>query len=144
MAKRKPEVRMRTYGIYTKWDSSSKELPRFTDCTTRIRADIDVEFGFIVNVKGGKNQELAYCIDHPGILDADGVVRPPFTGVVYIKTNDWDFYLGDTIWEPVSDKLGKWRMTLELNGNVVADKTFELHEEAPDVFEGDDEDPHQD
>ncbi|MDA7915534.1 DUF3859 domain-containing protein, partial [bacterium] len=45
---------------------------------------------------------------------------------VYIKTNDWDFYLGDTVWEPMHDKLGNWRMTLELDGKVVADKTFEL------------------
>ena len=120
---------MRTYGIYTQWDSDSKELPRFSECTTRIRAEIDVEFGFVVNVKGAKNQELTYCIDHPGILDTDGVRRPPFTGTVFIKTNDWDFYLGDTIWEPIADKLGNWRMTLELGGKIIADKTFELHQE---------------
>ena len=118
---------MRTFGTYTRWDSSSKELPRFTECTTRIRAEVDVEFGFVVNVKGGKNQELHYCIDHPGIRDAAGAVRPPFDGTVYIKTNDWNFYLGDTIWEPISDKLGDWRMTLELDGNLIADKTFELY-----------------
>jgi hypothetical protein len=129
MAKRKPEITMRTYGVYTQWDSNSKELPRFRECTTHIRAEIDVEFGFIVNVKGAKNQELTYCIDHPGILDADGVTRAPFKGIVYVKTNDWDFYLGDTIWEPVSDKLGNWRMSLELDGKLVADKTFELHNE---------------
>ncbi|MGI9467443.1 MAG: DUF3859 domain-containing protein, partial [Rubripirellula sp.] len=55
-----------------------------------------------------------------------GKRRPPFDGMVYIKKNDWDFYLGDTIWEPINDKLGNWRMTLELDGKVVADKTFEL------------------
>jgi len=120
---------MRTYGVYARWDSKSKELPRFRACTTRIRAEIDVEFGFVVNVKGAKNRELTYCIDHPGILDADGTTRAPFKGIVYVKTNDWDFYLGDTIWEPVSDKLGNWRMTLELDGKIVADKTFELHNE---------------
>jgi hypothetical protein len=127
MVKQKPEIRMRTYGTYTKWDSNSKELPRFSQSTTRIRAELDVEFGFVVNVKRAKNEQLRYCIDHPGILDADGVKRPPFDGLVYVKTNDWDFYLGDTIWEPVADKLGNWRMTLELNGEIIADKTFELH-----------------
>lgn len=126
MAKRKPEISMRTYGIYTRWDSEAKELPRITDVTTRVGAKIDVEFGFVVNVKGAKNQELYYCIDHPGILDASGIVRPPFDGTVYVKTNDWNFYLGDTIWEPISDKLGDWRMTLEIDGKVVAEKTFEL------------------
>ena len=126
MAKRKPEVRMRTYGIYTKWESASRTLPKISEVTTKVDAVVDVEFGFIVNVTGGKNQELHYCIDHPGILDEEGKRRPPFDGTVYIKTNDWDFYLGDTIWEPVHDKLGNWRMTLELDGKVVADKTFEL------------------
>ena len=131
MAKRKPEIRMRTYGVYTQWDSNSKELPRIAEVTTRVPAEIDIEFGFVVNVKGAKNQELTYCIDHPGILDADGKRRAPFDGTVYIKTNDWDFYLGDTIWEPVKDKLGDWRMTLELGGQLVAEKTFELYEPGP-------------
>ena len=126
MAKRKPEIRMRTYGIYTHWESDSRALPKIAEVTTKVKAVVDVEFGFIVNVKGGKNQELFYCIDHPGILDDQGKRRPPFDGSVYIKTNDWNFYLGDTIWEPVQDKLGNWRMTLELDGNIVADKTFEL------------------
>ena len=118
---------MRTFGIYTQWDSDSKELPRFSESTTRVRAEIDVEFGFVVNIKGCKNQQLHYCIDHPGILDANGDRRPPFDGFVYVKTNDWDFYLGDTIWEPIGDKLGDWRMTLELEGKIVAEKTFELY-----------------
>lgn len=117
---------MRSFGIYSNWDSNSKLLPKIEEFTTRVRADIDVEFGFIINVKRAKNQELDYCIFHPGILDADGDVRPPFDGTVYVKTNDWDFYLGDTIWEPVADKLGDWRMTLTLDGQVIADKTFEL------------------
>ena len=90
-------------------------------------AEIDVEFGFVVNIKGAKNQLLGYCIDHPGILDDDGVRRPPFDGAVYVKQNDWNFYLGDTIWAPIEDKLGNWRMTLELGGKIIADKTFQLH-----------------
>ena len=130
MAKRKPEIRVRTHGIYTKWESASRTLPKISEVTTQIKAVVDVEFGLIVNVKGGKNLELFYCIDHPGILDDQGARRPPFDGSVYVKTNDWDFYLGDTIWEPVHDKLGNWRMTLEIDGNIVADKTFELIEPA--------------
>ena len=87
---------------------------------------IDVEFGMVVNIKGAKNQELSYCIDHPGILDADGNRRAPFDGTVFVKTNDWDFYLGDTIWDPINDKLGSWRMALELKNQVIAEKVFEL------------------
>ncbi|NND96863.1 MAG: DUF3859 domain-containing protein [Pirellulaceae bacterium] len=126
MAKRKPEIKMRSYGVYTQWNSDTKELPDLKDVATQVRAEIDIEFGFIVNIKNAKNQELTYCIDHPGILGADGRRREPFDGTVFVKTNDWDFYLGDTIWEPIDDKLGPWRMWLELDGKIVAEKTFEL------------------
>ena len=126
MAKRKPEIRLKSYGIYTKWDSDAKELPRIQEFTTRVEAIVDVEFGFVVNIKGAKNSELDFCIDHPGILDAEGNRRQPFDGTVFVRTNDWDFYLGDTIWEPIQDKLGKWKMTLELKGEIIAEKSFEL------------------
>ena len=129
MAKRKPEITLKSFGIHTKWNSDSKDLPRVSEFTTRVEAVIDVEFGFVVNIKGAKNQKLTYCIYHPDIPDADGIPRPPFDGTVYVKTNDWDFYLGDTIWEPVHDKLGDWRMTLELDGRIVAEKTFELYDQ---------------
>lgn len=127
MAKRKPEIRMLSYGIYQHWNAESKELPQVTEFTTEVPAEIGIEFGFIVNIKGAKNQELFYCIDHPGIRDEDGKRRAPFDGTVYVKTNDWDFYLGDTIWEPVEDKLGDWKLHLELGGRMVAEKTFELY-----------------
>ena len=126
MAKRKPEIRIKSYGIYSNWDAETKELPQIAEFTTRVRAQLDVEFGFVVNIKGAKNRPLEYCIYHPDIPDRAGVVRPPFDGTVYIKTNDWDFYLGDTIWAPVEDKLGDWRMTLVLDGKLIAEKTFEL------------------
>lgn len=126
MAKRKPDLRMRSYGIYTQWESDSKELPDLKEVTTDIPAHIDVEFGFIVNIKWAKNSELFFCIDHPGILDAQGRRRAAFDGSVFIKTNDWHFFLGDTIWEPIQDKLGPWHLTLELEGKRVAEKTFTL------------------
>ena len=126
MAKRKSEVRIKSYGIYSKWDSETKQLPKIAEFTTNVPAEIDVEFGIVVNIKGAKNQELDYCIDHPGILDAEGNRRAPFDGTVFVKTNDWDFYLGDTIWEPLADKLGQWRMTLQLRGNTIAVKAFEV------------------
>lgn len=126
MAKRKPEIRMKSYGIYTQWDSGAKDLPRIQEFTTEVEAVVDVEFGFIVNIKGAKNSELDFCIDHPGILDAEGNTRQPFDGTVFVKTNDWDFYLGDTIWPPIDDKIGIWEMTLELQGKVIAQKSFEL------------------
>ena len=132
MAKRKTEVRLRSCGIYTAWDAESKELPRFLAATQRIRAEVGVEFGLVVDIRGAKNKQLIYCIDHPGILDAEGKRRPPFDGSVYVRQNDWKFFLGDTIWEPLADKLGRWRLTLELDGKLVADETFELHLERDD------------
>ena len=126
MPKRKTKIKIRSYGIYREWDSKTRELPRIADFTLSVPAQIDIEFGFVVNICGAKNQEMYYCIDHPGIRDADGKRRQPFDGTVYVKDNDWDFYLGDTIWEPIEDKLGPWRMWLELDGKVIADKTFEV------------------
>ena len=121
-----PEVSIKTWGIYSTWDRSSRELPKIIERTTTVEAVIDVEFGMVVNIVGAKNMPLDFCIDHPGIRDDQGKVRRPFDGTVFVKTNDWDFYLGDTIWEPVADKLGDWRMTLEMDGRLVAEKTFEL------------------
>ncbi|WP_230252338.1 DUF3859 domain-containing protein [Rhodopirellula halodulae] len=126
LAKKKLEVRMRTFGIHSKWESGSKDLPRFIHSTTTIPARVDIEFGFIVNIKGAKNQEMFFCIDHPGIQDDRGKTRAPFDGSVYIKTNDWNFYLGDTIWLPLDDKLGPWKMWLEIDDNVIAEKTFDV------------------
>lgn len=127
MAKRKPQIRLKSYGIYRDWDSGSKDLPRIQEFTTKVRAEIDVEFGLVINIRGAKNKQLEYCIDHPGIRDEQGNVRQPFDGVVYVRSNDWNFYLGDTIWDPVEDKLGDWRMTIEMDGQLIADKTFELY-----------------
>lgn len=126
MAKRKIEVRMRTHGIYSKWESGSKEFPRFLHMTTEVPARVDVEFGFVVNIKHAKHRELYFCIDHPGILDGQGARRDPFDGTVYVKSNDWNFFLGDTIWEPIDDKLGPWRLWLALDEDVIAEKTFQL------------------
>ncbi|WP_145082882.1 DUF3859 domain-containing protein [Aureliella helgolandensis] len=126
MARRKPIVTIRSFGIYSQWDAEAKELPQIQEFTTRVKAELDVEFGLVVNVKRAKNQTLQYWIYHPDIPDADGQPRPPFDGEVFVRTNDWDFFLGDTIWEPIHDKLGDWRLVVELEGRVVAEKVFQL------------------
>ena len=126
MAKRKAEIRLRSYGIYERWDSEDKALPKIKKFTLEVPAVVDIEFGLIVNIKGAKNQLLDFCIDHPGILDSEGLRRAPFDGSEYVKTNDWNFYLGDTIWLPLVDKLGPWRMTVELGGKTIAEKVFNV------------------
>ncbi|WGV99143.1 DUF3859 domain-containing protein [Vibrio sp. YMD68] len=126
MAKRSPVIDISSYGIYTTWDSRAKHLPKIQEFTTNVPAEIDVEFGLIINIKKAKGEKFTYCIDHPGILSKKGEPLEPFTGEEYINSNDFDFYLGDTVWEPIDDKLGKWTMTIELQGRVVAEKTFHL------------------
>ena len=121
-----PEVSIKTWGIYSIWDKSSRELPTIIERTTTVEAIVDVEFGMVVNIIGAKNRPLEFCIDHPGIRDAQGKRRRPFDGTVFVKSNDWDFYLGDTIWLPLEDKIGDWQMTLAFDGELVAEKTFQL------------------
>ncbi|MBB1388205.1 DUF3859 domain-containing protein [Shewanella sp. SG44-6] len=127
MSKLKADVSIIYSGIFSQWDNSSDELPRLLQATVHVPALIDTEFGFITRIKKAKNQILTYCIYHPDIPDDDGNIRPPFEGEVFIKENDWRFYLGDCIWAPVNNKLGNWRMTLTLNGKIIADKTFKVY-----------------
>lgn len=124
MAKSKAVITLQSYGIYSQWDSQSKALPQIQQFTTEVIASIDVEFGLIINIKKGKGEKLHYCIYHPNIPDDEGDIMPPFTGEVYIKESDWQFYLGDTLWSPIENKLGDWRMTITHNNKIVADKTF--------------------
>ncbi len=96
MAKRSVVVDMTSYGIYSTWDSKSKDLPkiRVHHCW---RFEIDVEFGYILNIKKAKGEKIRCCIYHPDITTDKGEVLEPFDGEEYVGNNDWDFYLGDTI-----------------------------------------------
>ncbi|WP_026958619.1 DUF3859 domain-containing protein [Aliagarivorans taiwanensis] len=127
MAKAKPLVKLHSYGIYSTWDSEDKSLPQIKQFTLDVEAKLEVEFGMIINIKKARGEKLVYCIYHPDIPDEDGEVMAPFRGEEYIRSNDWNFYLGDTIWAPVSNKLGDWRMTIEIDNKIVADKTFNLY-----------------
>jgi hypothetical protein len=124
MAKQKSVYTILTYGTYDQWDEKSKSLPKITQFTTDIVAQENVEFGFTVNVKKAKGKKLTYTINHPDIPDKAGKVMLPFTGVVYVENNNWDFYLGDYIWLPLHNKVGIWHMTLEEAGNIVVQKKF--------------------
>lgn len=134
MAKHKPVVEMVSYGIHSQWDAEDKSLPKVKEFTTSIPAEVDIEFGFVVNIKKAKGKVLHYCIYHPDIPDEDGIPMPPFEGREHVRNNDWNFYLGDTLWEPVSNKIGNWRMTLTLDDTVIADKTFCVENDYP--YEG--------
>ena len=124
MAKQKPIYQITTYGIYDHWDENSKTLPKITQFTTAITAVENIEFGFTLNVKKAKGRKLTYTIYHPDIPDDKGKVMLPFTGDVYVENNNWDFYLGDSLWLPLDNKVGVWHMTIEDMGNIIAEKKF--------------------
>ncbi len=128
MAKRKPVFKMISYGEYEKWDRESPDIPRILDFTTRIEAEIGTEFGYVLQIAGGKGEMVTFKIDHPPFNDETGRITPPFEGEQFIRTNDFLFYLGDCVWEPLEDKLGTWELTTYHKGRVVAHKVFELVE----------------
>lgn len=126
MAKRRPTFKMYSYGEYSKWDRNSREIPKILEFTTKINAQIGTEFGYVLHIKNGKGQSIEFEIEHPPFSDDNEKIRPPFTGEQFIRTNDFEFYLGDCVWEPLEDKLGKWELTTRYQGKVVANKVFIL------------------
>lgn len=126
MARKKYQASLVSWGIYEKWDKHSKALPRLLEMTRKIPCEVDVEFGYIVNIKKAKNKKLYYCIYHPDITDKKGRVLAPFDGEEYIRQNDWNFFIGDTIWSPIENKEGNWRITLAIENQIIADETFQL------------------
>ena len=126
MSKLRYSFEVTSFGIYDKWDEKSKELPRIKTFTTKIPAKLDIEFGFILQANKAKGKRLDWTIYHPDIPDKNGEIMPPFEGEVYVRNNDWQFYLGDTIWSPVQNKTGDWRLVIEHNSKIVAEKTFSV------------------
>ncbi|MCE4563720.1 DUF3859 domain-containing protein [Maribellus sp. CM-23] len=126
MAKRRPTFKIYSYGEYSKWDRESREIPKVLDFTTEIEASIGTEFGYVLHIKNGKGESVQFRIDHPPFLDEKEQVTPPFTGEQFVRTNDFEFYLGDCIWEPLEDKKGKWELTTWYQGKIVANKIFNL------------------
>lgn len=127
MASKKPQIQIHSYGLYNKWDRDSKSLPTLIKITTEITAALDVEFGYILRIQNAKKSKITFRIDHPPFKDSSGNEAPPFKGELYVQTNDFRFYLGDTVWEPVHNKRGPWRLITWLDGEKVADKTLQLN-----------------
>lgn len=128
MPKRKrPQVELYSYGVYSTWDRTSRDLPKLQEITTEIPVTPDIEFGYVLKIKGGKGEILEFEIIHPPFDDSDGRPAPPFTGEVVINSNDWEFFLGDTVWEPYENKAGDWILITRLQGKEVARKKFRLY-----------------
>lgn len=126
MAKSKPQFHIENYGIYQKWTNKGKGLPKLQRVTTVIPATIDIEFGLTLHAKKAKGLTLNWCIEHPDICDKNGQLMQPFCGDVYVRNNDWKFYLGDTIWAPEYDKVGPWRMYIEHDNKIIVEQTLEV------------------
>lgn len=124
MAKKKIEIKMQSWGIYTQWNRSSRELPRIRKFTQTIPAELDIEFGYILHIKGAKGELLEFVMKHPPFRDDAGNIRPDFEGSHFINSNDWKFFLGDTIWSPAEDKCGEWTLITYLQNKEIARKTF--------------------
>lgn len=122
MAKKKPEIELYSYGRYENWNR--KDIPELLEITDTVKAELDVEFGMVIKIKKAKGMQLEWMIDHPGVKDDKGNTRLPFKGVDYINGNSWEFFLGDTVWEPIEDKIGPWRLVCRIDGKIVAEKTI--------------------
>ncbi|WP_430812115.1 MULTISPECIES: DUF3859 domain-containing protein [unclassified Carboxylicivirga] len=126
MAKKKVSWELYSYGEYSNWERTSRKLPKLLKIANKVRIRPDVEFGYVVKIKGAKGKVVEYRIEHPPFRGKDGQVEPPFEGEYFINSNDYEFFLGDTVWEPYEDKAGEWRLVTLLDGKVIADKTITL------------------
>jgi hypothetical protein len=127
MAKRKIEVELYSYGLYSSWDRQSKDLPRLLDICESITIKPGIEFGCVIKIKGAKGKLLQFKIDHPPFKNKDGQVAPPFIGEYFINSNTYEFFLGDTVWEPYEDKAGDWELSTYIDGKRTSHKRLTLH-----------------
>jgi len=121
---KKFELAVESYGLYSRWDRSSKDLPDIVKFTNHIPAEIDNEFGMILRIKKGKGIKLNFRITHPPFMDNDGNQSPDFTGEHLITSNDYLFFIGDCIWKPVEDKKGIWGIEIFQKDKLLVRKEF--------------------
>ena len=88
MAKKKFEVEIYSYGKYAEWDRKSKSIPKLLDIADVIKAETGTEFGYVLKIRKAKGKRIDFCIDHPPFKDEQGKIMPPFTGQVFINSND--------------------------------------------------------
>ncbi|MEQ8472471.1 MAG: DUF3859 domain-containing protein [Marinoscillum sp.] len=122
------EIELLNYGLYSEWDRDNNNLPKFIELTDYIKAEIGVEFGMIVEIRKARGRYLDFEIDHPPLTDQDGNIELPFTGTFRVKHNPFRFFLGDTIWAPVEDKAGPWKLSILLDDQVLISKTINLYD----------------
>lgn len=129
MAKKKADIKMVSYGIYTEWVRGSKSLPKIIKHTQDIPARVDIEFGYTLLLRGAKGRKITFVMKHPPSCDDHGVPHPDFVGEEFVNSNEWHFFLGDTVWLPVEDKCGDWELVTYLDGVEIARMTFNIYME---------------
>lgn len=126
MAKKKPIYKIESYGTYTEWNRNSGDIPKLVKISNDVKFTPEVEFGMVLSIKGGKGIKLDFRVIHPQFNDSDGNPTADFVGEHYINGNTWQFFLGDTVWEPFHDKIGNWRFIISHDGKIIADKTLNI------------------
>lgn len=126
MPKKKPIIILESYGRYSKWERGSRELPKILEFTNIIEAVEGNEFGLVLKIKGGKGIKLDYFIKHPPFKNKTGMIEPDFTGEYFVNSNYYEFYIGDCIWLPVEDKVGKWEIIVFHEGEKIAFQEFKV------------------
>jgi hypothetical protein len=132
MSKKKPKIRIESYGQYTPWERGSRELPKICEFSHTIEAVEGNEFGMILSITGGKGIRLDFRIKHPPFRNEKGNIEPDFVGEYFVNSNNYEFYIGDCIWLPVEDKVGEWTILVYHKGNEIARQVF--HIVLPDNF----------
>ncbi|MGQ1787678.1 MULTISPECIES: DUF3859 domain-containing protein [unclassified Saccharicrinis] len=128
MAKKNIDSELYSYGIYSHWDRSSKKLPKLKKITNEIPLELDIEFGYVIRIHGAKGKRIQFRIDHPPFPDEQGKPAPPFTGEYFVSSNNYEFFLGDTIWEPIYNKKGEWKLTTWLDEKILFQKSLFVKE----------------
>ena len=117
---------MKSYGRYERWSGKKQDVPQVVEFTRDIQARLDCEFGFVLHITGGHGEELQWEIDHPPWRDAKGRPVPAFKGSFHVRGNTFDFFLGDTVWEPIAEKCGIWTLSVWHNKQLLAKEQFAL------------------
>ena len=126
MPKKRPIIKLESFGRYSKWERSSSQLPKIIEFTHVIEAIEGNEFGLVLKIEGGKGMKLTYIIKHPPFTDEAGMVEPDFNGEYYVNSNHYEFYIDDCICLPVEDKIGIWEIIVYHAGQKLATQNFEV------------------
>ena len=126
MAKKKFEFELYSYGEYAEWNRESKSIPKLLAITDVIKAETGTEFGYVLRIKKAKGKRIDFRIEHPPFKDEHGKVMPPFTGQIYINRNNYEFFLGDAIWDPPHDKMGTWTLITKIDDVVLVQKSLRI------------------